>query len=185
MVIKLKRMVKYKGNFLSTNSIIEVPDAEAILWIEDKIAVPVFVQKAAANQNDQNNGLNNSSEKENEKMPEQNLKKESEKEQVNNTVQEAAEINNQEVEDSGTDTDDDSGEVDISGFKVIEELPPVEINAGPFQIPGVDSSAIAALVKTGYPSLDSLKGATLETLMALPKIGYTKANKILEHVKGL
>ena len=81
------------------------------------------------------------------------------------------------------DSDENSGDIDISNFKVIEELP-LPVTEGPYQIPGIDSNAINVLVKAGYKTIDSLKGIKIDALIALPKIGYQKATKIAEFVKG-
>lgn len=48
----------------------------------------------------------------------------------------------------------------------------------------IGQAAITALKDAGYLTIDSLKGVSAETLIALPKIGISKAQIIVDAVNG-
>ena len=163
MVIKLTRMVNYNSSYLKTNSIVDIPEADALGLIQAKCAIAVdkLIQEIAVNP-----------------IPE--IKASTKSNSNNNT----SASNKQTVKPEVDEEESIDDNIDISNFKIIEEVSIIPI-AGPYQIPGVSNETITVLVKKGYDSLNSLKGISKDTLLSIPKIGYNNSVKISDYVKGL
>lgn len=96
-------------------------------------------------------------------------------------------INDQVDEDSTGATMADDGDVDDSdgtGETAREDSPGHPVGRFPYQIDGIGNDTIEVLCEAGFTTLESLKSVTTEQLVALPKVGYSKAKKILRAVKG-
>ncbi len=81
-----------------------------------------------------------------------------------------------ESEESEEDLSGESAESIINIEPLIPE-PEIETELG---IPGVSADIEKVLIDAGFDSVEKLKGATVEQLVALPKVGYARASKILE-----
>lgn len=96
-------------------------------------------------------------------------------------------INDQVDEDSTGATMADVGDGDDSdgtGETAREDSPGHPVGRFPYQIDGIGNDTIEVLCEAGFTTLESLKSVTTEQLVALPKVGYSKAKKILRAVKG-
>jgi hypothetical protein len=183
MNIKLIRQIKRNGVFVKKDTPLTVDDKEGQTLIDSKCAVPFFrsglsivkkenterdthatIPTIASSIDDKNSGTENGK---NQEDPQG--------------------TNDEDKTSTSEDFDNDSQPpVDVSNFRIIEEnTESTGCNAGPYQIPGIDHLIIDILVNGGYKSIDDLKSVSLESLVALPKIGYNKAKKIVEYVKSL
>jgi hypothetical protein len=182
MNIKLTRQIKRGGSFVKKDTPLTVSDKEGQSLVEQGLAQPFmsFVpsdSKAPANKGEKLTP---------EAPADGNGANETKGESDADGKTDDTDDNNEEDLDETTDSDESEKEiVDTSSFRVIDETAGKADNIGVYVIPGIDSATIDVLVKAGYTSIESLKALTMDALVALPKIGYTRAKKIFDYVKSV
>lgn len=173
MNIKLLRMVKHNDTFIPKNTIVNLNDSDAQGLINAKAAVPAFSSSVLA-------GSPVVVNKKIASVIESVVISTPKTDNAPNSSTGGIDESNIDIEE-GLSIEN---EVDISNFKVVEEEP-VNVRTGEYQIPGINHTVVDILVKNKYTTLNSLKGISVETLVALPKIGYSNAKKIVEYIKGI